>query len=698
MKNIINVAFADRKTAYVEGLTQWDKGYLLKVTGIEDLDGEVEVHFSLNETGGEAKRALATVENGILTVEIANFILQSGDVVNYNAYAFIYPIEGDTAKTVRKIVFAIEARPKPADWVAPSEKDAFKELIADVNKKAYAGKKVEKKADLPQNASFGVIHETSDEVTADFPIKRLTGRFGDFFQNGGNSIKLVKNKYSDFLETIHTMKYADEDGVNTTKNYAAHIYNADDGSYIGRYVTSKPIAFRIEMENYAEVVSEVSGGAIKGVVIEETTTEGVFSNAKFLLINTSNPTVSSVTIPVVFSIATEGYYDFTYSAGIWLEPMSVKLDDINVTSTAVKTGTGGGETWGADMASYTTKDLWLTAGEHTVTFTITASATRLAKIIDYFEFISHDEFYFEREESETLNLHGYNGSEDDSVSVYLCSSSDANISVNNTKALYYNDEEWVGLNAMEFSEEDVLPSHLNTFRGKYLGDKVTDEQMRVIKNGSFKGLYVGDYWTIGGINWRIVHFDYWYGLGRLDKDTEKMFKHHVVIMPDTVLYHQRMNAEKTTAGGYCDSEMRKRGLNKAKEMINKAFPNMLYDHYDALSKIITDGLVSTGDTSKSPLAWEYVTVEIPSELMMFGTRIHASQNSGLTCQEFSPMSKTQLELFRLRPQYINAFDRYWLNDIVNNEYFASVYFFGNATFSRANKEEEVGVRPVFAIC
>ena len=136
MENIINVAFTDRKTAYIEGLTQWDRGYLLKVTGIEDLDGIVEVHFSLNETGGEAKRVLATVENGTLTVDIANFILQSEEIVNYNAYAFIYPNDGDKAKTVRKIVFTVEARPKPADWVKPNEPDILVQLIEEVGNKA----------------------------------------------------------------------------------------------------------------------------------------------------------------------------------------------------------------------------------------------------------------------------------------------------------------------------------------------------------------------------------------------------------------------------------------------------------------------------------------------------------------------------------------------------------------------------------
>ena len=48
------------------------------------------------------------------------------------------------------------------------------------------------------------------------------------------------------------------------------------------------------------------------------------------------------------------------------------------------------------------------------------------------------------------------------------------------------------------------------YRGKNLGAVVTEEQKANIKNGTFKGFFLGDYWTIGGYTWRIVDFDYWY--------------------------------------------------------------------------------------------------------------------------------------------------------------------------------------------
>ena len=39
-------------------------------------------------------------------------------------------------------------------------------------------------------------------------------------------------------------------------------------------------------------------------------------------------------------------------------------------------------------------------------------------------------------------------------------------------------------------------AHSSFFRGKYLGDHVTEEQFAHIADGSFEDLYVGDYWEI----------------------------------------------------------------------------------------------------------------------------------------------------------------------------------------------------------
>ncbi|EGA93822.1 hypothetical protein HMPREF9474_02258 [ [[Clostridium] symbiosum WAL-14163] len=104
------------------------------------------------------------------------------------------------------------------------------------------------------------------------------------------------------------------------------------------------------------------------------------------------------------------------------------------------------------------------------------------------------------------------------------------------------------------------------FRGKNLGTALTAAQKAAIKDGSFKGMFLGDYWVIGGRIWRIVDMDYWYNCG----DTA-FTSHHLVIMPDEALYNAQMNTTNVTTGGYVGSEMYKNNLANAKTIVNAAF-------------------------------------------------------------------------------------------------------------------------------
>lgn len=104
--------------------------------------------------------------------------------------------------------------------------------------------------------------------------------------------------------------------------------------------------------------------------------------------------------------------------------------------------------------------------------------------------------------------------------------------------------------AVEFAGLVSVANHRNTYRGKYLGNTVTAAQKAAIQNGTFNDLFIGDYWTIGGVNWVIADMDYWYNCG----DTA-FTKHHLVIVPNKVLYNSQMNPTNTTVGGYVGSTM-----------------------------------------------------------------------------------------------------------------------------------------------
>ena len=222
------------------------------------------------------------------------------------------------------------------------------------------------------------------------------------------------------------------------------------------------------------------------------------------------------------------------------------------------------------------------------------------------------------------------------------------------------------------------------FRGKNLGTALTAVQKAAIKDGSFKGMFLGDYWSIGGRIWRIVDMDYWYNCG----DTA-FTSHHLVIMPDEALYNAQMNTTNITTGGYVGSEMYKKNLANAKTIVNAAFQGSVLTHREHLCNAVANGKQSGG-------AWFDSSIELPSEIMMYGHIHFGNASDGNTIPNIYTPSKTQLALFMVCPRFIT--DRshaQWLRDVVSSANFASVYGYGNTSSNGASSS--LGVRPVFPV-
>ena len=222
------------------------------------------------------------------------------------------------------------------------------------------------------------------------------------------------------------------------------------------------------------------------------------------------------------------------------------------------------------------------------------------------------------------------------------------------------------------------------FRGKNLGTALTAVQKAAIKDGSFKGMFLGDYWSIGGRIWRIVDMDYWYNCG----DTA-FTSHHLVIMPDEALYNAQMNTTNVTTGGYVGSEMYKSNLANAKTIVNAAFQGSVLTHREYLCNAVANGRPSGG-------AWFDSSIELPNEPMMYGHPHFSPTSDGSTVPSIYTISKTQLALFMVCPRFIvNRSYNQWLRDVVSSASFAYVSFCGNTDYYSASNS--VGVRPVFPV-
>ena len=213
----------------------------------------------------------------------------------------------------------------------------------------------------------------------------------------------------------------------------------------------------------------------------------------------------------------------------------------------------------------------------------------------------------------------------------------------------------------------------------YLGTTITDAQNTAIKNRTYDDLFIGDYWTINGVNWRIVAIDYYFNVGDTNFD-----KGNIIVMPDTVLYSAQMNETDTTAGAYSGSLMRTQNLNNARTIAQNAFGSHLANH-----RIL---LANSADTS-GPNNWSWYDsdgVELPNEVQIYGTRVWGSALKGYDVAT----QKQQFPLMALAPQFVNIRQTYWLQDVSSlfvSNFFALVYSDGTAGYLGASNS--YGVRP-----
>lgn len=254
--------------------------------------------------------------------------------------------------------------------------------------------------------------------------------------------------------------------------------------------------------------------------------------------------------------------------------------------------------------------------------------------------------------------------------------------------------------AVEGTEAKIAPllfnnagAHNAIYRGKSLGSTVTTAQYAAIKAGTFNDLYIGDYWTIGGVNYRIAAFDYYLNGGDTNCTT-----HHVVIVPDTCLYNAQMHntssggwesgAANTTAGGYVGSDMYKSNLEQAKTTIKSAFSGHVLKHRIYLTNAVANGRASGG-------AWCDSEVDLMCEHMVYGSGVFSPVSDGSNIPTNYRVEKSQLPLFQHEPSRVCYRAAWWLRDVITASNFAIASGDGGADCYGASSS--FGVRPAFCI-
>ena len=180
---MVIVAFkpGEKEISKYEELDQYDYGQILRIQGL-NLPPAVEIHFTLQKTGGTSKTRIGITKDGVTDVPIPDSMLENGDIEDdYSIYAFVYITDETSGQTEYRITLKVKARPKPEVPGGGDNPDIFHEAVEAVRKAMEAAAESEKQAegwahgreDLPEraedNAKYyaGKAHEDAEQTATD---------------------------------------------------------------------------------------------------------------------------------------------------------------------------------------------------------------------------------------------------------------------------------------------------------------------------------------------------------------------------------------------------------------------------------------------------------------------------------------------------------------------------------------------------
>lgn len=218
-------------TKGVFGIYQYNYGQVLRIQGLT-LPTAVEVHFSLQNTGGETTTRIGVTKDGVTDVVIPDSFLENGYTTqNYEIYAFVYLRDETSGQTEYKITLHITSRPKPEAFDRPEDAEIFKEAIKAVNESAARSAESEKQAegwahgreDLPErkqdNAKYYSDQAREDSTKTDTDRKEVE-RLVESVSGIGEQVEKVEGLTKQ-AQTSATNAALSEQAAKESENNAA---------------------------------------------------------------------------------------------------------------------------------------------------------------------------------------------------------------------------------------------------------------------------------------------------------------------------------------------------------------------------------------------------------------------------------------------------------------------------------------------
>lgn len=243
---------------------------------------------------------------------------------------------------------------------------------------------------------------------------------------------------------------------------------------------------------------------------------------------------------------------------------------------------------------------------------------------------------------------------------------------------------------------DGAATHNSVFRGQNLGN-LTATHIANIQNGSFKDMFIGDYFTINSSSYVIAGINY-----KRHHGDNMDLGNHLVLMPSdwsktpTQTLNpddkttQYMNDTDTTAGGFAGTKLYKIYLPQIQTKLESDFGNHLITFRTMVSTHVDDS------GAPDQAEWRDAEVSIPNEVMIFGSILNGNNKNGSWYNVGDEDS--QLPLMRLNDseRCNNRAGAFWLRDIHSASLFTRADNYGDAGWEIASSAWN-GVRAFFLI-
>lgn len=218
MNNIIIVKLDSTYTAVYSGIWQWNYGQILRIQG-GNLPKVVEVHFSLQDKGGDSITRIGTTVDGATDVPIPDSFLENGGrAQDYKIYAFIYLEDGTAGNTEYKIEMSVKSRPKPEVPGTPEEPELFRETVKAVNDAADRAAASEQNAKASATEAGKYAASASESAVAAEKTKE-------------DALKEVGEKKQEAIESIQEQEETSVGKITThTDDEIQRILNQTAGS------------------------------------------------------------------------------------------------------------------------------------------------------------------------------------------------------------------------------------------------------------------------------------------------------------------------------------------------------------------------------------------------------------------------------------------------------------------------------------